>query len=550
MHPSKIATTENNVQNFLLHSPRLKYKIGLFKNKGALLVLLWSFSSLYVFQKLLNDDTVGSNISAFKKSEYTSVQFITATSLALYPFFGWLADVCFGRYKVIKYSLCAMWAISSLFCLAFVVITGLERAAIIEDARRFHNVVGLVLILPLTVALGGFHANAIQFGMDQLVDAPSYDIASFIRLYGWVWFFSRFLSEMSHNCFCHHYEGIDTLIIPGLLTVALCLDFICSGWLLHEPVFKNSLLLIYQVLKYAVKNKYPHKRSTFSLWDKKQYSRVDLAKTTFGGPFTVQQVEDVKSFWRIVLIMSIASLYGSLVIYMNEAGKKLGFHLNSYCPDDYGCKQGCFWEVFVEGFGPLFISVFIPLFEISLACFKRCHKVPMLKRILVGMLFVLSAVIIYGTLETAGHFENTSKVYNNTTCVLDLITCHPNTELSLNFAWLLFPNALYTLGTYILLVTAIEFLCAQAPSSMRGLQFGLLYGINGVSIVINAGWLQPLKIASKRWSSGTHVSCGTIYLFVLAGVLLAAVLCFYCASKCYKKRERSEDQEIFAVDYS
>ena len=41
-------------------------------------------------------------------------------------------------------------------------------------------------------------------------------------------------------------------------------------------------------------------------------SRLDLAKERYGGPFTTEQVEDVKSFWNILTIL--LALVGTIAI--------------------------------------------------------------------------------------------------------------------------------------------------------------------------------------------------------------------------------------------
>ena len=67
----------------------------------------------------------------------------------------------------------------------------------------------------------------------------------------------------------------------------------------------NPLTFIFQVLRYAVKNKYPRQRSAFTYWEDKPYSRIDLGKTKYGGPFTTEQVEDVKTYFRILVLIGI-----------------------------------------------------------------------------------------------------------------------------------------------------------------------------------------------------------------------------------------------------
>ena len=60
---------------------------------------------------------------------------------------------------------------------------------------------------------------------------------------------------------------------------------------------------------------------------------------------------------------------------------------------------------------------------------------------------------------------------------------------------------------YILMIITVEFLCAQSPSSMKGLLFGLLFGFIGVSAVINYAWLLPFKLAIKNSPVSSHIGC-------------------------------------------
>ena len=58
--------------------------------------------------------------------------------------------------------------------------------------------------------------------------------------------------------------------------------------------------MVYQVLKYAWKTKHLVNRSAFTHWENKTPSRIDLGKQKNGGPFTEEEVEDTKTFWRIL----------------------------------------------------------------------------------------------------------------------------------------------------------------------------------------------------------------------------------------------------------
>ena len=58
----------------------------------------------------------------------------------------------------------------------------------------------------------------------------------------------------------------------------------------------NPYHLIYHVLKYAKKHKYPVQRSALTYWEDEIPSRIDLGKSKYGGPFTTEEVENVKTF--------------------------------------------------------------------------------------------------------------------------------------------------------------------------------------------------------------------------------------------------------------
>ncbi len=136
--------------------------------------------------------------------------------------------------------------------------------------------------------------NIIQFGVDQLLDSSSSDIISYITWYVWGFYLSKVVVGYTY-CF----KMATDLLLAVLLTLALCSDFLFSYLLVKEPVAHNPLKLIFRVLLYAINNRYPRERSSFSYWDDRECSRLDLAKKIYGGPFTAEQVEDVKIFFRI-----------------------------------------------------------------------------------------------------------------------------------------------------------------------------------------------------------------------------------------------------------
>ena len=159
-------------------------------------------------------------------------------------------------------------AISIGWCLVSVLPDHLPHVALIK------NVLSIPLFVILFFNFGGLQVNIIQFGVDQMTDASSADITRFLKWYIWVWFIGFVLMHTFKKCICNELASIP---LPACLTLALCLDFNFNHWLIKEPVSKNPLKLIYRVMHYAWKNKYPRQRSAFTYCDDKCYSRMDFA---------------------------------------------------------------------------------------------------------------------------------------------------------------------------------------------------------------------------------------------------------------------------------
>ena len=86
---------------------------------------------------------------------------ITVVALGLIlPFAGWLADIRFGRYKVIRCSIWIMWIVSMLITINAVV------AQFVTDHYNIEKRISQTMIFLLAICFGGYQANAIQFGLD------------------------------------------------------------------------------------------------------------------------------------------------------------------------------------------------------------------------------------------------------------------------------------------------------------------------------------------------------------------------------------------------
>ena len=255
----------------------------------------------------------------------------------LYPVCGWIADVYVSNFKMIKFSIVLMFTSSVLMLVTGILMyfTHLETSTL--------NVSGVVSVVTGITGLGMYEANAIQFGMDQMMEVSSKQLSSFIHWYFWycrvgsLFVFYILLGEILYLADCHvemeiyqeqpqAYLGL-LLLIPSCIQIILCLVEIFYMYykkrdFVIEQTTKNPLSIVVKVLKYSLKHKYPENRSAFTYWENDIPSRIDLGKEKYGGPFTYEQVEDVKVMIRLLIMMF--SLFG---FYMSGDGYTLTYYI-------------------------------------------------------------------------------------------------------------------------------------------------------------------------------------------------------------------------------
>uniref|UniRef100_A0A1X7ULE2 Major facilitator superfamily associated domain-containing protein n=1 Tax=Amphimedon queenslandica TaxID=400682 RepID=A0A1X7ULE2_AMPQE len=153
------------------------------------------------------------------------------------------------------------------------------------------------------VGLGLFAANIIQYIIDQLVGASADELNTVIYWHCAALPLKSLLLSFA-TCFdAYKYLNLIMFILSG---VAVSLVLVSHSFFKHKleniSLIKNPIKLIVRVLCYARKHKYPENRSALTYWEEKAPSRIDLGKDKYGGPFTVEEVEDVKTVFRIIPI--------------------------------------------------------------------------------------------------------------------------------------------------------------------------------------------------------------------------------------------------------
>ena len=509
-----------------------------FKNKGAVLVLIWAFLPFAVF------------------TSYTTVIKriipLIVISAVSFPFVGILSDVCLGRYKTIRYSLWILW----LSLIAFNVYLIVKQYAAVE-AEATQWIVECLIGGCVAVSMCGVMANTMQFGIDQLTDASSSDICSYISWYVWIFVLASNLAAVTQNCFCGSYnEVIGFFILPLLGTAVIVSDLCFNKWLVKEPAVRNPFKIIFQVLRYAMKNKYPRLRSAFTYWEDKPYSRIDLGKAKYGGPFTTEQVEDVKTFFRVLGIMAAYSPLAGLAFFMYcsySQANEFDYNRDSTlerCNSAMGVQYmlQCYKATIIQRLPSITTSIFVPILEFVLyPMFVRCRyfsNLKILNKMLLGILMLLLYELSFLVEKVASAFISKG----NSTCFLyDRLNGINNEQLWSDYTNFMFQQPLFGIAIYVLLTSGAEFVCAQSPYSMKGLLIGIFFVLQPFSLGLSTGVLKVIQRYVKP-----DGKCGIWLHTAIAGALIVTTLIHVITTKYYKLRRRDEildNEQMFAENY-
>ena len=340
-------------------------------------------------------------------------------------------------------------------------------------------------------------------------DASAANITSFISWF--VCFISAglWVGDASYHLFPYCLDTVSVKyfiqifsLFPVLcMAVVLCLDFLLSPkWLIVEPKSPQSLNLIFRVLKFAAKHKAPVNRSALTYWEKDIPSRIDLGKSKYGGPFTTEQVEDVKTFFKL-LVVSVPFVFISLSLNLRVGSPVYMFsHLSRYSSVIlYYFTYSKHWSMFVGTL--VYEFVIYPLVR---------NKLPsILRRIGVASLLVVVLSIVSLVVNVVSHYNSSvdSVVWQ------DILL-----------------QVMKELLTMVLISSTLEFVCAQSPYNMRTLVIGYAILLFVFSLIL---YFVFDRYCTDPYCSIIHNSITVS--FAVIGFLLHCILAHW-----YKRRVRDD----------
>ena len=415
-----------------------------------------------------------------------------------------------------------------------------------------------------------FKANAIQFGLDQLLEAPTPKLIAFIHWYYWaqnvgslVIFYiagSGFIMDSEQVIKIINHQKNQTIIDITFFVVFLVIFIAGLAVLIkfcstkkHFYIQKaglNPLKNMYKVLKYSWKHKVPEHRSAFTYWEEDIPRRIDLGKSKYGGPFTNEEVEDTKTFLRILPLL--------LCLF--------GYHLagEGYSAPEQLQRTSCpsLPVLILIVINPLHLSTLVSVFGIPLyrlvimKVFPRVKNVRMLTKMWIGLYLSLLQVVLYiivvvnyDTTYWQQHhtvLKNPAQYPPSTQCFIIRTSCEFSHNLDCHqykylidntYLWFIIPQLLNGLSSLLVSMTVFEFISAQAPRTTQGLLIGLWYATFSIKYLVVA-ILDNLIIERRSW-----LICEGVKGFL---ILLSLVL-FSCVSRHYRYRQRDEIVNVQAM---
>ena len=479
----------------------------LLHSRGALLVLFWDLIIGIAQFVVLSVITV--DLANVRKIEVVlAFTFVVA---------GYLGDFLISRHRLILAGLYS----SFVLIIPMLLMVSLQ----LIPSTGYPSLIYKIFSYALFVIVGAVRVYLLPFNIDQLIGSSSDELTAIIHWHNLGPLLGPFII-INANSLTIEYRYIVWLgSIIVFLTTILVSHSLFNHYLETTPVNTvNPIKLIVRVLCYARKHKYPENRSALTYWEEEAPSRIDLGKDKYGGPFTEEEVEDVKTALRLLPLVIIFGLSGTL------------YNLYSVTMDatSYGCNDLAFGQE-VE----LIAYIFLLIFMLLIFRHPKFRKyIPsMLKRIGMGLVLIVLVNILYTGLAVIGNYQFGE--------IFHCLTVFENKASAKPQKWQYFDQMTQAVVWYSNDVVSVEFILAQCPKSIRGTVMGLWFSLFRIRsqfqfMLIFWPFLQYM-------SPDTPLGRGFYFLLTVSLVSLLVLVLFIFLAKRYKLRVREVEINIHQI---
>ena len=376
-------------------------------------------------------------------------------------------------------------------------------------------VIGLLLG---TFSIGSFYTIMLPFALDQMIGASAEQLSAAVQWYCWGFGIGDLLEEVLEYVPIPHQLQYLPVIFLTLGTLCFSavpiMDCLYHKWLDTNNKTGNPIKLIFQVLNYARKNKCPRLRSALTYIDEEHPSRLDFGKHKFGGPFTEEEVEDVKTIFRLIPLLVLP--YGVIFFCECAVTPILG---NKSVPA----------HLVVDINITALAFIWIPVYRLILYPLVRKCLPSLLKMTGAGLIMCFISTVIFTAVFGVEHFSEQS--HN--------ITMPDTPQMSLY--WIVLVEFLNGFGSGMAMMYCFEFTMAQTPNRMRGIMMGV--------VLFTIGWS---TVGSHFFTGmlGKYIPESIMFYLYLAlplPAMLTLIIIFVIVAKRYKLRERERHVNIQAI---
>ena len=538
-------------------SNRKGWKYKFLKNKVILLVLLWLFSTNlfnYLFVKpVLYHQTANIGIS-------TAAAFATSLIFLLSPLTGYLADVWFGRRKtIISGTYIMLLSVICIFIIGVIFMVTFHKFS-----TAANTLLALLVIFIVIYTFGNvfFLSNIIQFGTDQLRDSPTRYSTFFVQAFFWTENVCslvatsaaldnfRYAVDALHKVIFFSRASIimtGSMVLLSILLMSAVL-FIAHrkshSFFLSENRAEDPYKLISKVMCFAIRHNKPIRRSAFTFWENTRPSRLDFGKQRYGGPYTTEQVENVKV---LLNILKVILALGPFFFLEGTSHFLIVSHANINATEDSNFKFQFKNALLGNGMLiPLLPVICMPVFYVLFKNFYLAVSFPnMFKKI--GLAYGI-LVISYVMLCVCD--------FISFSCINNMMICTENTRYLLNHHYFTIPNiymsliqqVLFSFNQMLFYPPVYEFICCQSPQHMKGLVFGFFYAWKSFQQLLGTAFLYGFS--GIHWNS--HVLSNTgVYYAIHVSIGVIAFIVYVAVSRKYRYRKRDDicNYYTFAENY-
>ena len=497
-------------------------------SKAAILVVVWSFITSLLYYRLFHSLDI-ELLSITKDKFFLSHFVMKAVVYLLFPLAGYMADNKFGRYKVVIVGL-------TLMIVAYLLVSFF---LLFHQKHLSFSILMVALCLLSLVPIIFVNANIVQFGLDQLHDFPADHQSLFIHWHVWAWYVGSFVAKLENrvNKFNVSYVTLSLNVAAiGFICLTLLLAYYKKKWFLMNFAQVNPYKLVYDVTKFARQHKTQLQHSAFTYCEEDIPSRLDLGKKKYGGPFTTEQVEDVKTFHGILTI--IVATGPSFILGL--ASKTRSSYLKHAALSKITSCSAIFTVLLFDSglLIPLLVILEIPLYVCIISPFVHLRIPRMLTRIGIGMAFLVLSLLCELTMVSViqARYGRPVNCRSNTMNDSALYVQLNSSELATEYYFIAANSLIVSTSNVLLTIALYELICSQCPHSMKGLLIGLTFASQGVfqglGIVVNV----PFLLAGNQ----SFFRCWMYYYMVNIGLGIVCIVIYICVARKYRFRQRDD----------